>query len=82
MIVYERSREVKLANFSSARLVESAMSHTDLSLSASSMWYRAPELLLGQTKATSSIDMWSCGFVVSVSHRCIEYVIVGYGLTK
>ena len=24
-------------------------------------WYRAPEILLGSTKYTYGVDMWSCG---------------------
>jgi len=65
--VVECSGEVKLANFSCARMIDSAVSDTELSASSSSLWYRAPELLLGLTKTTSSIDMWSCGSVAVIS---------------
>jgi len=61
VVVVECSGDVKLANFSSARLIDSDISLTELPFSSSSLWYRSPELLLGQTRTTTSIDIWSCG---------------------
>lgn len=29
------------------------------------MWYRAPELLLGQEKYTQAVDMWSVGCIMA-----------------
>jgi len=58
------SGDVKLANFSCARLLDSELSASELSSSSSLLWYRAPELLLGLSKAATSIDIWSCGSVI------------------
>jgi len=68
------SGDVKLSNFTCARLIDSELSLIELS-SASALWYRAPELLLGVTRAASSMDIWSCGFVSRLSsltlNRCV-----------
>lgn len=29
------------------------------------LWYRAPELLFGQRKYSTAIDMWSCGAIMA-----------------
>jgi len=69
-VVVVHSGYVKLSNFSCARLVDSELSLSDLS-STSSLWYRAPELLLGLTRAASSIDVWSCGSAACSHSRSI-----------
>jgi len=56
---------LKLADFGLARpiylgLHESAHNYTNKVVT---LWYRAPELLLGETHYNSSIDMWSAGCV-------------------
>jgi len=38
--------------------------HTVLSPNVVTLWYRAPELLLGSTSYGPEIDMWSCGCIL------------------
>lgn len=57
----------KLADFGLARSV--AMSEGDGCLPimteyVATRWYRAPEILLGSTKYTKAVDMWSIGCIL------------------
>jgi serine/threonine protein kinase len=61
---------VKLADFGLARSVESLNkpagsgmqpTHPILTDYVATRWYRAPEILLGSTKYTFGVDMWSSG---------------------
>ncbi len=55
--------QVKLADFGLAR----SLTHIDdgpspiLTDYVATRWYRAPEILLGSTKYTYGVDMWSSG---------------------
>lgn len=51
--------ELKLTDFGLAR--ESNPSHKNYTNRVVTLWYRAPELLLGSNQYTSSIDIWSVG---------------------
>ncbi|KAI8388241.1 Pkinase-domain-containing protein [Radiomyces spectabilis] len=53
--------EIKVADFGLARKYGSPMGHmTQLVVT---LWYRAPELLLGAKEYTTAIDMWSIGCI-------------------
>jgi mitogen-activated protein kinase 15 len=57
--------QVKLADFGLARSV-SQLNASDgqnpiLTDYVATRWYRAPEILLGSTKYTFGVDMWSSG---------------------
>ncbi|KAH3756504.1 extracellular response kinase [Pelomyxa schiedti] len=51
---------VKVADFGLARSVDSA----GLTDYVATRWYRAPEILLGSSKYTAGIDMWSVGCIL------------------
>lgn len=58
---------VKIADFGLARSV--AQNQEDgtapvLTEYVATRWYRAPEILLGSTKYTKSVDMWSVGCII------------------
>lgn len=59
------SGRVKLADFGLSRVLPSwSGSTTTLSNDVVSLWYRAPELLLGSDNYSLSIDVWSVGCVL------------------
>lgn len=58
--------EVKLADFGLARTFSNEL--RPYSQEVVTLWYRAPELLIGHTDYTSAIDLWSIG--------CILYELV------
>ncbi|KAG1674149.1 hypothetical protein FOA52_015780 [Chlamydomonas sp. UWO 241] len=59
---------VKLADFGLARSVSQLNTHDGhnpiLTDYVATRWYRAPEILLGSTKYTYGVDMWSCGCIL------------------
>ncbi|KAF4737958.1 hypothetical protein FOZ63_026615, partial [Perkinsus olseni] len=57
---------LKLADFGLARAFSHTVPPKDQHLTSVvvTLWYRAPELLLGQTDYTPAIDVWSCGCVL------------------
>lgn len=59
-ILMSNKGEVKLADFGLARLPDnySAPHYTNR---VATLWYRAPELLLGSNNYTTAIDIWSLG---------------------
>jgi len=60
-LLVSSDNRLKLADFGLAREL-----NTDgvLSPKVVTLWYRAPELLLGDTKYTSGVDMWSVGCIL------------------
>jgi len=60
--------QVKVADFGLARSM--ALMNKDLADRpvltdyVATRWYRAPEILLGSTKYTFGVDMWSCGCIL------------------
>jgi cell division cycle 2-like protein len=54
--------EIKIADFGMARFCGHPPP-TNLTQLVVTLWYRAPELLLGSTTYDSSIDMWSVGCI-------------------
>lgn len=62
-ILYNNKGEVKICDFGLARQYGSplqAYTHTVVTL-----WYRAPELLLGVEKYSTAVDMWSMGCIMA-----------------
>jgi len=68
--------EVKLADFGLARSLESSfigrMNHDDINSNEGeytnkviTLWYRPPELLLGETKYGTAVDIWSAGCILA-----------------
>jgi serine/threonine protein kinase len=49
---------IKIADFGLARYVNQSGSYTSCVVT---LWYRAPELLLGSKKYTQKLDIWSIG---------------------
>jgi len=59
--------QIKLADFGLARSVNSSGDDTNIKLTdyVATRWYRAPEILLGSTKYSKAVDMWSVGCIVA-----------------
>lgn len=56
--------QIKLADFGLARQFSDPPPEHGLTLEVVSLWYRAPELLLGATEYDTAIDVWSVGCVL------------------
>ena len=55
---------VKLCDFGLARFIETSgnvKTNTNMTTRVVTRWYRAPELLLGDTHYKDKIDIWSVG---------------------
>lgn len=55
--------EIKVADFGLARKLTTPRTE-DLTPMVVTLWYRAPELLLGATQYTWAVDMWSIGCIM------------------
>ena len=53
--------DIKICDFGLARVVDPKIFAS--SSYVATRWYRAPELLLGYSKYTSAIDVWSAGVI-------------------
>ncbi|KAF0686296.1 Aste57867_21902 [Aphanomyces stellatus] len=61
-ILYDGFGRIKLADFGLAR--ETGFpAPSNMTPKVVTLWYRAPELLLGSETYTSSIDIWACGCI-------------------
>lgn len=60
-VLISRSGQVKLADFGLARVFHTKERYTQ---EVVTLWYRAPELLLGLDEYTAAVDMWSLGCVI------------------
>ena len=58
---------IKVADFGLARSIASTEDDTPPMLTdyVATWWYRAPEILLGSTKYTKGVDMWSLGCILA-----------------
>jgi len=58
--------QMKIADFGLARSVQSTGDDTNIKLTdyVATRWYRAPEILLGSTKYSKAVDMWSVGCIL------------------
>lgn len=61
-ILMNNRGEIKIADFGMARYVGDP-APPDLTQLVVTLWYRAPELLLGAKEYDSAIDMWSIGCI-------------------
>jgi len=59
-ILISNNGDVKLADFGLARVADNSGRYTNTVVT---LWYRAPELLLGTQKYDDKIDVWSAGCV-------------------
>ncbi|GAB9465759.1 Cmgc/cdk protein kinase [Globisporangium polare] len=68
-ILYDRYGCVKLADFGLARERSQLADRTDAATEETltprvvTLWYRAPEILLGCETYTAAVDMWACGCI-------------------
>jgi len=60
-ILVSRTGEAKIADFGMTRIWGAGRNHT---LLVCTLWYRAPELLLGDARYTPAVDMWSFGLIL------------------
>ena len=58
------SGELKLADLGLARLYQSDDKERPYTNKVITLWYRPPELLLGEERYGPAVDVWSCGCVV------------------
>ncbi|KAJ2725569.1 bleomycin hydrolase [Coemansia sp. Benny D115] len=61
-VLLTRAGEVKLADFGMARLFH--VPRRPMTPQVATLWYRAPELLMGATEYTAAVDLWSVGCVL------------------
>lgn len=59
-ILYNSNGEIKLADFGLSKKENHQINHTNRVVT---LWYRAPELLLGSRRYDTKIDIWSIGCV-------------------
>ncbi|XP_050439240.1 cyclin-dependent kinase 12-like [Adelges cooleyi] len=63
-ILMNNKGEVKLADFGLARLYNAQDRQRPYTNKVITLWYRPPELLLGEERYGTSIDVWSCGCIL------------------
>lgn len=63
-ILMSNKGEIKLADFGLARLYESENEGRQYTNRVITLWYRPPELLLGEERYGPSVDVWSCGCIL------------------
>jgi len=63
-ILYNNKGQLKICDFGLARTFSSKFDR-DYTQMVVTLWYRAPELLLGTRKYSSAIDVWSVGCVMA-----------------
>ena len=61
LLISHDGKHVKLADFGLARL--SAIPNGPYTFEVVTLWYRAPELLLGANRYSTSVDVWSIGCI-------------------
>ena len=62
-LLYNNKGEIKLADFGLARLY--SFPKRNMTAKVVTLWYRAPELLLGETSYTTGVDIWAVGCVLA-----------------
>uniref|UniRef100_A0A7M5V9H4 Protein kinase domain-containing protein n=1 Tax=Clytia hemisphaerica TaxID=252671 RepID=A0A7M5V9H4_9CNID len=63
-ILMSNKGEIKLADFGLARLFDSENEGRQYTNRVITLWYRPPELLLGEERYGPAIDVWSCGCIL------------------
>jgi len=66
-LLVNRKGELKIADWGLARSWNKDMKH--LTKTVVTLWYRPPELLLGNAQYTPKIDMWSVGCIIAEMFR-------------
>lgn len=66
-VLIDHTGTVKLADFGLARAFQPKRSYTQ---EVVTLWYRAPELLLGMSGYSSSVDLWSTGCILAELTCC------------
>lgn len=64
-LLYTSIGRLKLCDFGLARQMDDQHPDPKLTLHVVTLWYRAPELLLGASSYTTKIDLWAAGCVVA-----------------
>jgi serine/threonine protein kinase len=57
---------IKLCDFGQSKFV--VINKKDYSLDISTLWYRAPEILLGSEEYSFGVDLWATGCVLAEMH--------------
>jgi len=63
-ILINNNGQIKLADFGLARYYNADDKERPYTNKVITLWYRAPELLLGEERYGTAIDVWSCGCVL------------------
>jgi len=63
-ILVNNKGQVKLADFGLARLYNAEDKERPYTNKVITLWYRPPELLLGEERYGPAIDVWSCGCIL------------------
>lgn len=63
-ILVNNNGQVKLADFGLARLYSSNDKERPYTNKVITLWYRPPELLLGEERYGKAVDLWSCGCIL------------------
>mmetsp|Transcript_30450 Transcript_30450/g.79013 ORF Transcript_30450/g.79013 Transcript_30450/m.79013 type:complete len:355 (+) Transcript_30450:430-1494(+) len=61
-VLIDKQGRVKLADFGLARAFQAKKTYTH---EVVTLWYRAPELLLGNQEYSASVDLWSTGCILA-----------------
>lgn len=61
ILVFNGGRTLKLADFG---LCRRKLSAGNLTLEVGSLWYRAPEIMMGIADYSTSVDMWAIGCIL------------------
>lgn len=68
-ILMNNKGQIKLADFGLARLFSAEDKDRPYTNKVITLWYRPPELLLGEERYGPSIDVWSCGCILGELFR-------------
>lgn len=82
-LLIDREGHIKLADFGLARMI--GVPVRTYTHEVVTLWYRAPEVLLGTKLYTCALDVWSLGCIFAemvrencAKTRCIAYIIVDF----
>ncbi len=64
-ILISSDNKVKIADFGLARQYHFNLEKLNMTKNQATLWYRAPELLLGEQNYGTGIDMWSLGCILA-----------------
>lgn len=64
-LLIDANCDLKLCDFGLARPILERTKDANMTDYVATRWYRAPELLLGETHYTSAVDIWSVGCILA-----------------